>query len=168
MTPDEVLNLPEIEYTASANGDESESDDGDEEGEREGEEDTGKRGGRPTSTGASTDIDCAASDARLEGAEAAITTNTSDASETPSESHQAKNTTCTSCSICIDEYEPGEKIRLLPICGHAFHTGKRVPILRQSDCAMPKVHLHSNFLLSILLIHSYSSYPHVQTAYCRG
>ena len=26
------------------------------------------------------------------------------------------------CSICIEDFEPGEKLRLLPLCGHVFHT----------------------------------------------
>merc|ERR1712238_609969 len=50
-------------------------------------------------------------------------------------------TTCTSCSICIDEFEEGEKIRLLPLCGHAFHTDCILPWLkdRQGCCPLCKM-----------------------------
>lgn len=49
-------------------------------------------------------------------------------------------TTCTTCSICIDEFEEGEKIRLLPLCGHAFHTDCILPWLkdRQGCCPLCK------------------------------
>jgi len=45
-------------------------------------------------------------------------------------------TMSTSCSICIDDFEEGEKIRLLPRCGHAFHTECLLPWLteRQGCC----------------------------------
>lgn len=45
-------------------------------------------------------------------------------------------TMSTSCSICIDDFEEGEKIRLLPRCGHAFHTDCILPWLteRQGCC----------------------------------
>lgn len=49
-------------------------------------------------------------------------------------------TTCsTACSICIDDFEEGEKIRLLR-CGHAFHTECILPWLtrRQGCCPMCK------------------------------
>jgi hypothetical protein len=29
--------------------------------------------------------------------------------------------TCTVCSICIDDFEPGEELTLLPRCQHCFH-----------------------------------------------
>jgi len=49
-------------------------------------------------------------------------------------------TTCTTCSICIDEFEEGETIRLLPRCGHAFHTSCILPWLqdRQGCCPLCK------------------------------
>mmetsp|Transcript_12309 Transcript_12309/g.31076 ORF Transcript_12309/g.31076 Transcript_12309/m.31076 type:complete len:876 (-) Transcript_12309:152-2779(-) len=49
-------------------------------------------------------------------------------------------TTCTTCSICIDEFEVGETIRLLPRCGHAFHTDCILPWLqdRQGCCPLCK------------------------------
>ena len=49
-------------------------------------------------------------------------------------------TTCTTCSICIDEFEEGETIRLLPRCGHAFHTQCILPWLqdRQGCCPLCK------------------------------
>ena len=28
------------------------------------------------------------------------------------------------CSICIEEFEHGERLRILPRCNHAFHTGQ--------------------------------------------
>jgi len=45
-------------------------------------------------------------------------------------------TMSTSCSICIEDFEEGEKIRLLPRCGHAFHTECILPWLteRQGCC----------------------------------
>lgn len=47
----------------------------------------------------------------------------------------------TTCSICIDEFVPGERLRLLPRCDHAFHTECILPWLteRQGCCPMCKV-----------------------------
>ena len=43
-------------------------------------------------------------------------------SETVNESSDPELfTTCTMCSICIDEFEDGETIRILPKCNHGFH-----------------------------------------------
>jgi hypothetical protein len=49
-------------------------------------------------------------------------------------------TRCTTCSICIDEFEPDERIRLLPRCHHAFHTECIMPWLteRQGCCPLCK------------------------------
>eukprot|EP00978_Attheya_sp_CCMP212_P036859 scaffold170191_cov54-Attheya_sp.AAC.3 len=49
-------------------------------------------------------------------------------------------TTCTACSICIDDFETGEKLRLLPRCRHAFHTDCIMPWLteRQGCCPLCK------------------------------
>jgi hypothetical protein len=49
-------------------------------------------------------------------------------------------TTCTSCSICIDDFEAGERLRLLPRCRHAFHTECLLPWLtgRQGICPLCK------------------------------
>lgn len=48
-------------------------------------------------------------------------------------------TTCTTCSVCIEDLEPGECLRLLP-CGHAFHTDCIMPWLtrRQGCCPLCK------------------------------
>ena len=46
-------------------------------------------------------------------------------------------TTCTTCSICIDEFEEGEKVRLLPLCGHAFHTECIMPWLKDRHGCCP-------------------------------
>lgn len=50
-------------------------------------------------------------------------------------------TTCTMCSICIDDFEDGESLILLPRCKHAFHRECIHPWLleRQGCCPMCKV-----------------------------
>ena len=55
-------------------------------------------------------------------------------------------TTCSTCSICIDEFVEGEKIRLLPLCGHAFHTECILPWLteRQGCCPLCKMGVLEN------------------------
>jgi hypothetical protein len=49
-------------------------------------------------------------------------------------------TTSTTCSICIEEFVEGEAIRLLPRCGHAYHTECILPWLteRQGCCPFCK------------------------------
>jgi hypothetical protein len=49
-------------------------------------------------------------------------------------------TCCTTCSICIDDFEEGEPIRYLPKCKHAFHTDCIMPWLteRQGCCPLCK------------------------------
>jgi hypothetical protein len=50
------------------------------------------------------------------------------------------STTCTMCSICIDEFEGGERLTLLPRCQHAFHKDCIRPWLmeRQGCCPLCK------------------------------
>jgi hypothetical protein len=50
------------------------------------------------------------------------------------------STTCTMCSICIDEFEAGERLTLLPRCQHAFHKDCIRPWLmeRQGCCPLCK------------------------------
>lgn len=50
-------------------------------------------------------------------------------------------TTCTMCSICIDDFEAGEELVLLPRCKHAFHKECIHPWLleRQGCCPLCKV-----------------------------
>lgn len=62
-------------------------------------------------------------------------------SEAVNESFEAELfTTCTMCSICIDEFEDGETIRILPKCHHGFHFDCIKPWLteRQSRCPLCK------------------------------
>jgi len=46
----------------------------------------------------------------------------------------------TTCSICIDDFEPGERLRMLPRCQHIFHTDCILPWLteRQGCCPLCK------------------------------
>jgi len=66
----------------------------------------------------------------------------SSASSPDSSTRKALYTTTisTTCSICIDEFEQGEKIRLLPRCGHGYHTECILPWLteRQGCCPLCK------------------------------
>ena len=50
---------------------------------------------------------------------------------------------CTMCSICIDDFEVGERIRVLPRCGHAFHTECIMTWLteRQGCCPLCKINV---------------------------
>jgi hypothetical protein len=50
------------------------------------------------------------------------------------------STTCTMCSICIDEFEAGERLTLLARCQHAFHKDCIRPWLmeRQGCCPLCK------------------------------
>ena len=56
---------------------------------------------------------------------------------------QNHETTCTTCSICIDDFESGELIRILPRCRHAFHTDCIMPWLteRQGCCPLCKTNV---------------------------
>ena len=52
-------------------------------------------------------------------------------------------TTCTICSICIEEFEDGETIGILPKCNHGFHLECIKPWLteRQSSCPLCKTNV---------------------------
>jgi hypothetical protein len=47
------------------------------------------------------------------------------------------NTTSTTCAICIEAFEHGESIRLLPRCGHAYHTDCILPWLTTREACCP-------------------------------
>lgn len=50
-------------------------------------------------------------------------------------------TICTECSICIDDFEAGERLTILPRCRHAFHRDCIKPWLleRQGCCPLCKL-----------------------------
>lgn len=60
--------------------------------------------------------------------------------ESATERDTATTTTCTACSICIDDFETGETLILLPRCKHAFHRDCIHPWLleRQGCCPLCK------------------------------
>jgi len=47
------------------------------------------------------------------------------------------STTCTMCSICIDDFEDGEEILILPKCRHGFHTMCIKPWLTERSACCP-------------------------------
>jgi hypothetical protein len=51
--------------------------------------------------------------------------------------------TCTTCSICIDDFEEGETLVLLPRCRHSFHRDCLHPWLteRQGCCPLCKTNV---------------------------
>ncbi|RLN38628.1 putative RING-H2 finger protein ATL71 [Panicum miliaceum] len=51
--------------------------------------------------------------------------------EAKREAKAKKGTTCTCCSICLDNYGDGDVLRMLPECGHLFHRECVDPWLRQ-------------------------------------
>ena len=127
MTQDQVMGLPEIEYTAS-------TDDDTDEGNGEDNVDD-LEGGDATTSKDLEDINISSSDSRSQEPEASASGNESAISS--DDNSPATKTTCTSCSICIDDFEPGEKIRLLPRCGHAFHTDCILPWLTERSGSCP-------------------------------
>lgn len=59
----------------------------------------------------------------------------------PRQDEQEYTTTCTSCSICIEDFTAGEKICVLPRCRHAYHTQCFIPWAteRHGTCPLCKV-----------------------------
>ena len=50
---------------------------------------------------------------------------------------RAATKSCIQCSVCIDEFEDGEKVRLLPRCGHVYHTECILPWLTNQHGCCP-------------------------------
>ncbi len=50
---------------------------------------------------------------------------------------KAAYSSCTTCSICICDFEEGEELRLLPRCGHIFHTDCILPWLTEKKNSCP-------------------------------
>lgn len=154
LTPDEVYALPEISAPARA----AEDDDDLETGIRNDELAVTYHGTAGSNNNGKQNTDSDACDDReTDATSVAATTITSSElsssasqreappqeSSSSTDSGRVSNTTAlftttmsTSCSICIDDFEEGETIRLLPRCGHAFHTDCILPWLteRQGCC----------------------------------
>jgi hypothetical protein len=89
---------------------------------------------------ASSDASVEATDAFPEQAQPSTVTATSTSTTTPATTTTERlftTTMSTGCSICIDDFEEGEIIRLLPRCGHAFHTECILPWLTEKQGCCP-------------------------------
>ncbi|CAB9530932.1 region, transmembrane domain- and RING domain-containing protein 1 [Seminavis robusta] len=149
MTPEEVLALPEVVYEGSPCSDDEEE-----------EEEDDQPVIVPTNTEPKTEISDAPdhNNSTTDLSESTTKTPTAALSEidnmTSSEtvSHaattdeeQGRSTFSggmqSTCSICIDDFEQGEKLRMLPRCRHMFHTECILPWLteRQGCCPLCKV-----------------------------
>ena len=130
LTVEQVRSLPEIQYghpSGEGDGGDRNAPPSDSVAEGTGAPQTATPVG-PTVTGE----DATGEDATGEDATGEDATG-EDAGEAPA----FTTTRCTSCSICIDDFEPLEKIRLLPRCGHAFHTDCIIPWLTEKRASCP-------------------------------
>jgi hypothetical protein len=64
-------------------------------------------------------------------------TNKVDVSDSKASFVKAAYDSCATCSICICEFEEGEELRLLPECGHIFHTECILPWLTKKKNSCP-------------------------------
>ncbi len=133
LTEEEVLALPEIVYKRP------------DESEPEGNDENGTINDDVPNMGDLDIIICSGSDDANERCKEAALERAPSVSESirSDEEHTVDDnyvTSCTTCSICIDEFEVGERLRLLPRCKHAFHTDCIMPWLteRQGCCPLCK------------------------------
>ncbi|KAL7428256.1 hypothetical protein ACHAXH_001351 [Discostella pseudostelligera] len=118
----QVFSLPEIEYVEGVDEDEENSADTSVNEERDGSDPSAMHD----------------EGSRLNSSEAAAPQATPSIGS-PTRSGRFVSSSC--CSICIDEFTIGERIRMLPRCSHAFHTECILPWLteRQGCCPVCKV-----------------------------
>jgi len=126
LTEEQVMSLPQIEY--SANNDEEGGDT-----ERSVSQSTGPSGVEKDNYNRS-------GEDASHAADTIVVSNTTNVRDRQIEPTEIATTSCTMCSICIDDFEPGEMIRVLPRCRHGFHTDCILPWLteRQGCCPLCK------------------------------
>lgn len=141
LTEEQVMSLPEIVYKAPAK---TESD--------EHEEDAGEQNEVPELDEVDIVISSGSADENI------ATVPQSPLDRTPSVSESLRNMdeeevldggfecNITTCSICIEEFESGERLRMLPRCKHVFHTECILPWLteRQGCCPLCKSNVIDN------------------------
>jgi len=148
LTEEEVYALPEIRAPKP-------SSDGDIDGDGDGDIELGTLGDnnnddelaatyhgiRIKNKHESSDLNNASSDASVEATDESPEQpqpSTVAATTTPTTTERLFTTTMsTVCSICIEDFEEGEMIRLLPRCGHAFHTECILPWLTEKQGCCP-------------------------------
>jgi Ring finger domain len=146
LTEEQFNTLPEIEYKSLTEGDDGPKEDDDEvivESDPEVGENVAKEMQNPTvDVAARTDMSKAVDVEQPLPPKSAATIDSQETGKTGS-NETAATTTCSTCSICIDDFEPGERLTLLPKCQHAFHKDCILPWLteRQGSCPLCKTNV---------------------------